>query len=153
MYRDDDYKFLNILKDFSYFPNLYAYKEGEFMIVDYIEGYNVSDIDIALKNSYFYNDTIDDLTRLISKQIWDVVDICKKHNIIPFDLHPENVKINHKGELHVIDVGFFKEFSRDISKSIYLSEEDIESGYENSYEDIFDMEHEVYYAIHPEELL
>lgn len=152
MYRDEDYKFLDILKDSSYFPNLYAYKEGEFMIVDYIKGYNVSDIDIALKNSYFSSNTIDNLTKIIGKQIWDVVDICKKYNIIPFDLHPNNIKINNEGKLYVIDVGYFSQFSRDINKENYLSEESIESYYENSYEDIFDMESEVYYSIHPEEL-
>ena len=154
MFRNEDYKFLDILKDSSYFPNLYAYKEGQYMIVDYIEGYNINNIDIAIKSGYFCdNIMIDNLTKIISKQIWDVVDICKKYNIIPCDLHPENIKINNKGELYIVDVGYFKEFSRDINKENYLPEEYIEFYYHNSYEDIFNTEEEVYYCIHPEQLV
>lgn len=139
-FRDEDYKFLNILKESEFFPNLYAYEEKSFIVVDYIEGYLLTEIDTAINNNYFSKEVLSELDIKVSNQFNEIFNFCKSKNILPFDLHGDNVIINEKGDICVIDVGYFKEYSLEKNAPNYLTERQINVHFEDCYEYVFEIE-------------
>lgn len=139
-YRDEDYKYLNLLKESSFFPNLYAYKEKEFIVVDYVEGRLLSEMEELIREEYFPPEVEVGLYDKIAKQFAQLFNYCLSKKIIPYDLHDDNIMIDKNGDIFVVDVGYFMEYSTDENSPIYISPKELETEIEDSYDFLCDME-------------
>lgn len=95
---------VEVLKEISHLdsiPTLYAVIEDRLLIVERIVGKTVRDYVNIYGNPYNVNESILDQ--------WEnaLIDILKL-GYSPYDLHESNVMIDIKGNIKIIDVGFFK---------------------------------------------
>lgn len=84
---------LEKLQDNDLFLKLYFYNE-DFMVTEYLE----------ITNAYEYYDR----NVNINFTAFDIFKYCHKKNLIPYDIHDENVVITKDDKFKIIDVGSFK---------------------------------------------
>lgn len=103
MYSTNDFDILLRLKNNLYFPKLYGYKEGKYVVMEYIDGYTLKEISDMIKKqrNIEYINIPFNYKELITKAIKYVL----SQNILPIDIHAENIIINNKGNIKIIDVG------------------------------------------------
>jgi len=84
-------------KDSIYYPKLYAFEEGKFMVSELINGQTVYNIDG--KNG--------DLIREYRTEIYKAEEHAFEMGLIPDDVHLNNMMLDENGQLKIIDVGQF----------------------------------------------
>jgi RIO-like serine/threonine protein kinase len=101
VYKEDcseknDYLMLANLEQHPLFPTLH-YQTENFMVVDQVKGYTLAqlrDAGYKLKDNQF-------------RQLEKVVEECYAANIIPHDIHLNNIMLDEQGNIKIIDVGRF----------------------------------------------
>ena len=112
----EDHVYLKELTRSKYYPNLVAYKEKEYVITEIVEGYTLSELYIELIKGH-------DLAKLVNietfkdyrKNIKKAINYSLSKNIVPVDVHLENIMIKMDGSIVIIDVGNFIKKDYEIS--------------------------------------
>lgn len=100
-YACNDAKVLKEISHLDSIPTLYAVIDDRLLIVERIIGRTVSDYVNIYENPYNVNESILDQWKNT------LIDILKL-GYSPYDLHESNVIIDVKGNIKIVDVGFFK---------------------------------------------
>lgn len=88
-----DGRILEKLQDSELFPKLYFYNE-DFMVYEYIE---------HVPAYKYYERNVD-----INISAIDIFKYCYEKNIVPYDIHDDNVVVTKDDKLKIIDVGSFQ---------------------------------------------
>lgn len=93
------------LQECPYTPKLLAYKEKSYIVMEYIEGFDLE--------SYIYHHSTNEQSEKVlqeqtSRQLEHFKLICKLKGIAPKDLHDNNILVKDDGTLYVIDFGMYE---------------------------------------------
>lgn len=97
--RSQDVRNLIMLDGCIGIPKLYAYIENEIMIMDFVEGVNISRYPYTNKGIVVH---VDFMVRLM-----EILEEVKNKNLFPCDIHDDNIMINKDGFPVIVDVGHF----------------------------------------------
>lgn len=98
------------LQDSELFPKLYCYNR-DFMVCEYIE---------HVSSYKYYERNVD-----LNISAIDIFKYCYSKNIIPYDIHDDNVVVTKDDKLKIIDVGSFQNRMSKLEKPLewYIEQE------------------------------
>ncbi|WP_368263224.1 protein kinase domain-containing protein [Clostridium disporicum] len=136
-FSNEDYKVLEKLQNSPYFQTLYAYKPNKYMVMEFVEGISLKNLDEELEKGSI-NLNVLEFRNHYTKQIKEILEFCKSQMIIPKDLHAGNIIIKDNGDIKIIDVGLFYEYTLDdvIGKDLEIKKNWIDEKFENLFNDL-----------------
>jgi len=136
-FSNEDYKVLEKLQNSPYFQTLYAYKPNKYMVMEFVDGIPLNHLDEELEKGTI-NLNVLEFRNHYTKQIKEVLEFCKSKKIIPKDLHAGNIIVNENGDIKIIDVGLFYEYSFDdvSGKDLEFKKNWIEEKFNNIFYDL-----------------
>lgn len=136
-FSNEDYKVLEKLQNSPYFQTLYAYKPNKYMVMEFVEGIPLDHLDEEIEKGAI-NLNILEFRNHYTKQIKEILEFCKSQMIIPKDLHAGNIIVKENGDIKIIDVGLFYEYSfSDVSGTdLELKKNWIEEKFNNLFYDL-----------------
>lgn len=114
----DDHIYLKELTRSKYYPTLVAYKEKEYLVTEFIEGYTLSDLYDKLIMGYDLAKLVDvENFKYYMKNIEKAISHSLSKNIVPVDVHLGNIMVKEDGNIVIVDVGNFVKRDYEISNT------------------------------------